>query len=272
MKLSRSVLAWSPHCCFVKRRMVRDVAIAAVILGLLALAPIMFWRLLSDKVIFYKAYNTFYVLCFAMLVVIAFEATFYFLRQFLVQRLTARLDVKLSTYVFEKVLNLPIDYFEQNAVGLISRDIREVFRIRTFLLGQLFGTVLDSTTLVFFLPLMFFFSPIMTFVVLGFSGIIVAWLLLMLPAYRKKSSAVIAAEGALGAFLIQTLNGIRTIKSLALDTRQRHGLGCARRTCGKGSTCREYDRKFNPGGGPAAGKARGQWIVCTWRLSGFVDQ
>jgi len=207
---------------FRERRILRDVAIAALILGFMGLAPIMFWRLLSDKVIFYKAYNTFYVLCIAMFVVIMFEAAFTFLRQYLVQRLTARLDVKLSTYVFEKVLNLPIDYFEQNAVGLISRDIREVFRIRGFLTGQLFGTILDSTTLFFFLPVMFFFSPIMTLMVLGFAGVIVTWLVLMLPTYRKKSSATLAAEGAQGAFLIQSLNGMRTIKSLALDTRQRH--------------------------------------------------
>jgi ATP-binding cassette subfamily B protein len=207
---------------FRERRMARDVAIAALVLGLLGLAPIMFWRLLSDKVIYYKAYNTFYVLCLAMLVIVAFEGAFSFLRQFLVHRLTSRLDVKLSTYVFDKVLNLPIDYFEQNAVGLVSRDIREVFRVRTFLVGQLFGTILDSTTLLFFLPVMLFFSPIMTFVVLAFSGLIVGWLVLMLPAYRKKSSVVLAAEGAQGAFLIQSLNGIRTIKSLALDARQRH--------------------------------------------------
>ena len=207
---------------FRERRIVRDVAISALILGFLGLAPIMFWRLLSDKVIFYKAYNTFYVLCLSMLVIIAFEAAFSFLRQFIVHRLTTRLDVKLSTYVFEKVLNLPIDYFEQTAVGLVSRDIREVFRIRTFLMGQLFGTILDSTTLIFFLPVMFFFSPIMTLVVLALSGLIVAWLMLMLPTYRKASNAVLAAEGAQGAFLVQTLNGIRTVKSLALDSRQRH--------------------------------------------------
>lgn len=207
---------------FRERRIARDVAISALVLGLLGLAPIMFWRLLSDKVIFYHAYNTFFVLCLAMLVIIAFEAAFAFLRQVLVHRLTTRLDVKLSVYVFEKVLNLPIDYFEQTAVGLIARDIREVFRIRTFLMGQLFGTILDSTTLIFFLPVMFFFSPIMTLIVLAFSGMIVTWLILMLPRYRKASNAVLVAEGAQGAFLIQALNGIRTVKSLALDARQRH--------------------------------------------------
>src|SRR6201991_286784 len=207
---------------FRERRIVRDVAIAALILGFLGLAPIMFWRLVLDKVVFYQAYNTFYVLCVSMVIIIAFEAAFSFLRQLLVHRLTTRLDVKLSTYVFEKVLNLPIDYFEQTAVGLVTRDIREVFRIRMFLMGQLFGTILDSTTLFFFLPIMFFFSPIMTLVVLALSGLVVVWLILMLPTYRKASSAVQAAEGAQGAFLIQTLNGIRTIKSLALDARQRH--------------------------------------------------
>ena len=98
---------------FRERRMARDIAIAAIVLGFLGLAPIMFWRLMSDKVINYKAYNTFYVICIAMLVIVAFEAVFFFLRQYLVHKLTSRLDVKLSTYVFDKVLNLPIDFFER---------------------------------------------------------------------------------------------------------------------------------------------------------------
>ena len=51
---------------FRERWIVRDVAICAVVLGFLALSPIIFWRLLSDKVIYYKAYNTFYVLCVVM--------------------------------------------------------------------------------------------------------------------------------------------------------------------------------------------------------------
>jgi subfamily B ATP-binding cassette protein HlyB/CyaB len=206
---------------FRERRIVRDVAICAIILGFLALTPIMFWRLLS-RVIEYKTFSTFTVLCLAMLVCIVFEAAFYYLRQSLVLFLTARLDVKLSTYMFEKVLNLPIEYFEKNAVGRVARDMREIFRIRTFLMGQLFGTILDSTMLFFFLPVMFFFSMEMTLVVLGFAGLIVGWLLLMLPRYRKKSKAVLEVEGDMGAFMVQTLNGIRTVKSLALDSRQRH--------------------------------------------------
>ena len=207
---------------FRERWIVRDVTICALMLGFLALTPIMFWRLLSDKVLYYHAYNTFVVLCVAMAVLIAFEAIFSWFRQFLILHLTTRVDVKLATYVFEKLLNLPIDFFERTQVGKVSHDVHQLWKIRTFLMGQLFGTVLDCTVLIFFLPIMFFFSPIMTLIVLAICGLIVIWLIAMLPTYRRKSMAVEAAEAERGALLVQTIHGIRTVKSLALDARHRH--------------------------------------------------
>jgi ATP-binding cassette subfamily B protein len=69
---------------------------------------------------------------------------------------------------------------------------------------------------------MFFFSALLTAVVLGICGLICLWIILTLPVLRKKSGAVFAAEGAKNAFMVETLQGIRTVKSLALDARHRH--------------------------------------------------
>ena len=204
-----------------ERRCVRDLAICAMALSLFALAPIVFWRLLSDKVIYYGSLNTFTVLCIAMGVVIVFEAIFAYLRNFLVLFITARVDVRLSEYLFDHVITLPIDYFERTQVGIIGRDMNEIWRVRAFLTGQLFGTVLDSLTLLVFLPVMFFFSPLLTLIVLVVCALIVGWLVIMLPPYRKRTSAVLRAEGERGAFLFQTLQGMRTVKSLSLEDRQR---------------------------------------------------
>jgi subfamily B ATP-binding cassette protein HlyB/CyaB len=207
---------------FRERWVVRDVAICAIVLSLLALTPIIFWRLLSDKVVYFKAYNTFFVVCLAMGALVIFEAIFAYVRQFLIVHLTTRIDVKLATYMFEKVLNLPIDFFERTQTGIITYDMNQMWKIRTFLMGQLFGTVLDSATLLVFLPVMFFFSAIMTLVVLACCALMVLWIVAMLPMYRRKTQAVEAAESERGALLVQTIHGIRTVKSLALDARQRH--------------------------------------------------
>jgi ATP-binding cassette subfamily B protein len=204
------------------RRVARDIAVAAIMLSLLAVGPIAFYRLLIDRILYYKVFDTFAVLCTAMLVLILFETMFGYIRRFLVIHLTARVDAKLSTFMFDKVLSLPLDFFERSSIGVITRDMSEIFKIRKFLTEQLCGTLLDSFVLLIFLPIMFFFSAILTGVVLGFSGIICLWIMWMLPVLRAKGALVFKAEGAKNAFLVESLQGIRTVKSLALDARHRH--------------------------------------------------
>jgi subfamily B ATP-binding cassette protein HlyB/CyaB len=205
------------------RRIARDILISGFLMGLLAAAPIMFWRLLIDRVLYYQSLSTFTVLCLAMVVLVAFETAFGYLRRFLVQHITRRVDAKLSTDIFDKVLNLPVEYFENTPTGVIARDMNEVWKIRNFLTGQLFGTMLDAMVLVVFLPVMFFFSAILTAYVLGICALISIWVIAMLPTMHRKSSKVFKAEGQKGAYLVETLQGIRTIKSLALDPRRRQG-------------------------------------------------
>jgi ATP-binding cassette subfamily B protein len=118
-------------------------------------------------------------------------------------------------------LDLPIDFFEKRQTGEIARDANEVWKIRKFLTGELFGTLLDAYVILFLLPVMFFFSAILTWAVLGLSVLIFVWLLVMLPIHRVKAGAVFRAEGVKSSFLIETLHGMRTIKSLALEPKRR---------------------------------------------------
>ena len=205
---------------FRERRILRDVVISASFLSLFALVPILFMRLFADKVLSHSAMSTFNVLCIALALCIIFETVFTASRRALLNHLTTRIDVKLSTLIFERVLRLPVEVFEKNPVGLIARNMNEAQKIRGFLTNQLFGTLLDSLCLLVFIPVMFLFSPLLTFIVLGCCAVIVAWTAAMLPVFAKRSKAALAAEGARGSFLIQSLQGIRTVKSLALEPRQ----------------------------------------------------
>lgn len=207
---------------FRERRILRDVVISAALLSILSLVPILFFRLMTDRVLMYHAMSTFTVLCIALALCTVFETAFAALRRGLLMHLTSRIDVKLSTLIFERVLRQPVELFETTPVGLIARNMNEGTRIRAFLSNQVLGTLLDSMCLLIFLPVMFLFSPVLTSIVLGCCAVIVAWTIAMLPAFGKRSSAVIAAEGARGSFLVQTLQGIRTVKSLALEPRQLH--------------------------------------------------
>lgn len=205
-----------------ERRILRDVVIAAVALSLLALVPILFYRLFTDRVMVHHAMNTYTALCIGLAVLVAFEAAFMALRKTLLLHLVSRIDVRMETYIFDRLMRLPVDFFEKHPVGQITYRLSEAFRIRDFLTNQLFGTVLDSLCLAFFLPVMFVLSVPLTLIVLVCCGLICLWTAVMLPAYRRRLNALIEAQAARGSFLVQTLHGIRTVKSLALEPRQAH--------------------------------------------------
>jgi ATP-binding cassette subfamily B protein len=204
------------------RRVTRDLAICAVLLGLLAITPVAFWRIMIDRVMYYGSMSTFTMICIAFLVLLAFETMFGHLRRYLVLFVTTRVDINIWSHMFDRLLNLPIDFFERTPTGEIVHDMYEIQRVRSFLVGQLFGTLLDSFVLVVFLPIMFMISAIMTSVVLALCLLICLCLVLKLPTVRRKVAAAMNAEVERGTLLVEAVHGIRAIKSLALDARQRH--------------------------------------------------
>ena len=206
---------------FRDRRAVTNLGLSAVALSLLALTPIVFWNVISSRVLLQQASQTFVFMCVGVVVLIAFEAAFTALRRQMINTISARVDLQLSLFMFNRVLNLPIDYFESTALGAITYKIAQTGRIRGFLTGQLFGTALDGGVIIIFLPIMLMTSPLLTAVVLGLCAMMVGWMMVMLPLYRRRALALEACESDRAAFLSQTVQGIRTVKSLALDPRQR---------------------------------------------------
>ncbi len=204
------------------RRVARDIAISSFFLGLLAVSPIVFWRVMIDRVMYYGSMSTFTMLCIVFLLLLAFETLYGHLRRYLVLFIVARTDSKLWKHVFEKLLNLPIDYFERTTSGEILHNLFELTRIQEFLKTQLFGSILDGIVIVMFLPLMFMVSTIMTACVLAMCLVICLWIVAMLPTIRHTVAEAVKAESDRGTQLVEAIHGIRAIKSLALDSRQRH--------------------------------------------------
>jgi len=151
-------LGWLVGEILGERRRFRDIAIAAGIMSLLALAPAIFWQLIVDRVLAHRSLATLNVLVGGMVFIIAVDTLFGYARRGLILFATARIDARLSTFVFDRLLDLPIDYFERTPTGVVTRDLNEIWRIRGFLTGQLFGTVLDGMVLLVILPAMFWFS------------------------------------------------------------------------------------------------------------------
>ena len=203
------------------RRLFRDIGIAAILMSLFALAVPIFFQLVIDRVLVHRSIGTLWVLMAGMIGVIAFETAFSYLRQYLMLYATKKIDAKINVQVFNKLIGLPMHYFERMPSGAIVKNVQQAERIRNFLTGQLFMTLIDMVSLFIFLPIMFMYSVPLTVVVLVFAALMALNIGIMIPLIKGRLKDLYEAEIRQQSFLIENIHGMRTVKSLALDARQK---------------------------------------------------
>jgi ATP-binding cassette subfamily B protein len=205
-----------------ERRVIWDLAVAAMSVSLLSITPILFMRIILDTVLGFRAMDTLAVLCVIMFVLIGFETVFGWVRRYHVARLTRRIEANISVYMFNRVLALPVTFFERTPVGEILHDLHEFNRVRQFITQQVLGTFLDAWVVVVIFPILCAYSFLLTGFVLGLATLIAIWIVIELPIIRHHTNRTVYADIAKGNFLVESLHGIRTVKSLALDALRRH--------------------------------------------------
>jgi subfamily B ATP-binding cassette protein HlyB/CyaB len=195
----------------------RDVAIASFVGSMLTFVTPLLFNVMIDRVIPHRTYNSLYVIVTVFVLTAFFEGLFGYLRSNLMLMTTNRIDAALSSRVFEKLLALPMSFFEKMPAGVVFRNLQQTAQVRQFLTGRLFQLAMDSISLPFLIGLLCTYSMELALMVLGFTLIITLVIAGMLPVYQRRLSDLFGAEGSRQAHSIETIHGIRTVKSLCLE-------------------------------------------------------
>ncbi len=198
-----------------------DVIVAAFFMYLLALVVPLYFQIVIDKVLVNEAINTLTVITVGIVIALGFDALLNYLRSYLLLHATSKIDVRVATRTFQHMLSLPMNYFERITAGVLTKHMQQGSKIREFLTGSLFLTLLDSAALVVFLPILYYYSWKLCLIVLFFSALLAATIGLLLGPYRRRLEALYIAEGDRQAMLVETIHGAQTVKALSMEPTQR---------------------------------------------------
>jgi ATP-binding cassette, subfamily B, bacterial HlyB/CyaB len=179
-------------------------------------------RAVLGEAVQYKAENTLLLLTMFLFWALFWQMILTYVRKRMADVVMERVEARMSEYIFDKLLNLPTEFFERTPVGEITYAIGQTRRIRDFMSQQLFGVALDAAVLLFFLPALFYISWVLAAVSLVALALMAMIILMMMPSIGVATGKMVRANIARGAFLYQNLAGMRTVKSLALEARQRN--------------------------------------------------
>ena len=199
------------------RKLLGEVLLASFFLQLFALLTPLFFQVVIDKVLVHKSITTLHVLAVGMLAMTVFEVMLGGLRTYIFSHTSSRIDVALGAQLFRHLVRLPIAYFEARRVGDTAARVRELETIRQFLTGSTVTVVIDLFFTIVFLAVMFFYSPLLTYVVLATIPFYVFLSVVITPIFRNRLNEKFNRGAENQAFLVETVSGIQTVKAMAVE-------------------------------------------------------
>ena len=218
---ARFDLLWFAKMAMREKKVLRDIAFASMILSVLQIFPALIVMQVLDRVVNYHSMATLVSLSAFVLILTFYEILLTYARRELSLVLSSRLDARISLHAFNRLLALPLEFYEREQTGEILGRFVAVFKVRDFLTGQLMTTMLDLFTLVVVLPVLFLLSSTLAWLTLAAAGCIGLIVVIFLPAVTRVMGRQIRAEMNRGSTLYETVAGIRTVKTLALESTRR---------------------------------------------------
>jgi subfamily B ATP-binding cassette protein HlyB/CyaB len=214
-------LRWLAALVMKERRSLWDVGAASLTLSFLTIFPPLLVMTVVDKVLTHQSYSTLKLLAIILVIGVIYETLLGHARRIIILIVGTRVDTRLSVHLFNRLLRLPLDYFERHPAGETMHKISQIQKIREFLTGRLLATFLDLFTLAVLLPFLFYLNATLAWIVVACALSIGAILLLCLRPLRALYSQVILSETAKSSVLGETIFGVKTIKSLAIEPQRK---------------------------------------------------
>ena len=185
-------------------------------LNIFAVIPAVFIMLVLDKVVNYEAYSTLYVITSGVVVAYLCNGVLGYLKLYLLDFLSQKVEAKLSIKAFDKLLSLPMQRFNKES-DMFAKFTSQISLIKNLLTQRIFSTALDSISLVVFVPILFFYSPVLFSVVLVFSIAGALSSMYFTKKSRDASMEMNKNESKRQEFVSIAVHGIENVKGLALE-------------------------------------------------------
>ena len=199
------------------KRLLYEVLLASAFIQLFILLTPIFFQVVMDKVLVHKGFTTLDVLAMGLLAIALFEVTLSGLRSYLLTHTTSRVDVELGAKLYNHLLSLPLAYFQSRRVGDSVARVRELDSIREFITGSALTLSIDLVFTLIIIGVLFLYSPFLATIVVAAIPFYILLAVFVTPILRTRLNEKFAHGANRQSFLVESVSGVETIKSLAVE-------------------------------------------------------
>lgn len=189
------------------------VVIASFIVNSFAIAAPLFMLNVYDRVLPNSAFSTLWVLATGMFLVLAFDLILRVVRSVIIDKSGRWADVKLASRIMDHVLRMKMDE-KPAASGAFASRLRDFETVREFFSSATLLAIIDILFIVLFLFVIWMVGGPMVMIPAAAVVVVISAALLIQPVLIKTIHSVQEETALKHGLLIETINGLDTIKSL----------------------------------------------------------
>lgn len=189
-----------------------EVALAALMINLFALASPLFVMNVYDRVVPNQAIETLWALSLGVITVFLFDFLLRTLRGYFVDTAGKAADVKLASRMFAQVLGIKMAA-KPGSAGAFANNLREFETLRDFFTSATLVAVIDLPFILLFVAIVWLIGgPIAIVPALAIPMVLMVGLLVQLPL-RRVTKATFKEAARKHGLLIESITGLETIRA-----------------------------------------------------------
>ncbi|MCU7988249.1 MULTISPECIES: peptidase domain-containing ABC transporter [unclassified Shewanella] len=192
----------------------------SVFLQLFILASPYYIQLVVDAVIISNDGQLLLVLALGFALLLLFDVATNALRSLVLLNFSSQLSVQLASNLFHHLVRLPLAYFEKRHMGDLVSRFGSLRQLRELLTTGIIEAIIDGFMALGVLCMIFFYSPLLSLVVLV---AVLAYYALRLALYRSLRLAseqqILALAGEQSNFM-ETIRAIQTVKLFGFESQR----------------------------------------------------
>ena len=196
------------------------VILAAVLINLFVIAIPMFTMNVYDRVLPNKAVDTLWVLFIGISVVLIFDLVLKLLRAHFIEQAGKRADIRMSSKIFDQLLNIKLDS-KPSSTGLFVSRLQSFESVREFFTTATITAIVDLPFVIFFIAIIFYIGGPLGYISLATVVISIIFSWLMQKPLRDTIEKSAKEDQIKQTTLTETVTGLEIIKSVRAQNRMR---------------------------------------------------
>jgi ATP-binding cassette subfamily C protein LapB len=198
----------------------RMVIFASIFINIFVLVIPLYTMNVYDRVLPNKAVDTLWVLLIGVSIVLVFDLILKLLRAHFIEQAGQRADVRMSSKIFDQLLNIKVDS-KPASTGMFVSRLQSFESIRDFFTTATIGVLVDFPFVILFIFVIYYIAGPLAYIsiVTALIALIFSWLM---QKPIKKTILESAKEDQIKqTTLTETVTGLEIIKSIRAQNRMR---------------------------------------------------